>query len=251
MIQDLHSHTYYSFCGRGKPEETVEAAIRGGIQLFGITDHAHGVGHGTYDIYKADDDNKFADYGETLLRYYDHMNLIRQKYADKITVLLGIELHTGIRAPRATIPDGVDVSFFDYCLVENLDWEGSVTEGDIFTFAKRCNTPAVGIAHTDLFTFLYQTGRDPGEFFKRMAEENIFWEMNVSYDSPHHYFEHPYVQEFFRTPRQQEIVRESGVKLSVGFDGHRPGEYKADRVAHYCRLVEKLGIPMIFEELVK
>ena len=42
MIQDLHSHTYYSFCGMDRPETVIEAAIAGGIELFGISDHAHG-----------------------------------------------------------------------------------------------------------------------------------------------------------------------------------------------------------------
>ena len=39
MIQDLHAHTYYSFCGQDTPEAIVEAAIAGGLDLFGITDH--------------------------------------------------------------------------------------------------------------------------------------------------------------------------------------------------------------------
>ena len=38
MIQDLHSHTYYSFCGKDAPETVIEAAIDGGIELFGIDD---------------------------------------------------------------------------------------------------------------------------------------------------------------------------------------------------------------------
>ena len=33
MIQDLHSHTYYSFCGADTPEQVVETAIAGGIEL--------------------------------------------------------------------------------------------------------------------------------------------------------------------------------------------------------------------------
>ena len=45
MIQDLHSHTYYSFCGKDSPETIVEAAITGGIELFGICDHNHGIGN--------------------------------------------------------------------------------------------------------------------------------------------------------------------------------------------------------------
>ena len=36
MIQDLHSHTYYSFCGADTPEQVVETAIAGDI--IGIYD---------------------------------------------------------------------------------------------------------------------------------------------------------------------------------------------------------------------
>ena len=36
MYQDLHSHTYYSFCGKDAPEAVVEAAIAGGLELFGL-----------------------------------------------------------------------------------------------------------------------------------------------------------------------------------------------------------------------
>ena len=52
MIQDLHSHTYYSLCGKDRPEEIVEAAIAGGIELFGICDHNHGIGNGRREIFK-------------------------------------------------------------------------------------------------------------------------------------------------------------------------------------------------------
>ena len=44
MLQDLHSHTYYSYCGGDRPEEIIEAAIAGGIELFGINDHVNGMG---------------------------------------------------------------------------------------------------------------------------------------------------------------------------------------------------------------
>ena len=80
-----------------------------------------------------------------------------------------------------------------------------------------------------------------------MAEQNIFWEMNVSYDSIHNYKEHPYMLAFFENEKQQQIVRDSGVKLSVGFDGHRVEDYLPERVAYYCRRLEELEIPMIFD----
>ena len=248
MIQDLHSHTYYSFCGKDKPEEIIEAAIAGGIELFGISDHAHGVGHGRKSVYYASKDCDFSDYEQTLLHYFDHINLLKEKYADKITLLRGIELNTGHHLAR--MPEKFDVSFFDYCLIENLDWKESITKGDLFAFAKRCGCTA-GIAHTDLFGFLEQKGFDPKDYFKRMADANIFWEMNVSYDSTHGYREHPYLLEFFQNEAQQTIVRDSGVKLSVGFDGHKVEDYLPDRVAYYCRRLEELQIPMVFKELLQ
>ena len=249
MIQDLHSHTYYSFCGMDKPEAIVEAAIAGGIELFGISDHAHGVGHGRNDVYYAAADGvTFSRYERTLTRYYDHISLLKEKYAGRIKLLSGIEVNTQKSIPQAALPARVDVSFFDYCLVEHLDYEDSLTEGDIFSFARRCGCRVTGIAHTDLFAHIERLGADPLDYFKRMAEQNIFWEMNVSYDPTHNYREHAYVNRFLQDERQQEILRESGARLSVGFDGHRVEHYLPDRVIHYCEAIKRLGLPLVFEE---
>ena len=111
---------------------------------------------------------------------------------------------------------------------------------------KRCGCPAVVIAHTDLFAHIAKIGADPADYFKRMAEQNIFWEMNVTYDSIHKYIEHPYLLEFFRNEKQQEIVRRSGARVSVGFDGHRVEDYLPQRIADFCKKLEELEIPMIF-----
>lgn len=249
MIQDLHSHTYYSFCGKDRPEEIIEAAIAGGIELFGISDHAHGVGHGKIEVYHAAGDGvTFSNYGRMLTRYYDHICLLKYKYAGKIKVLSGIEINTQRGLPQAALPEGVDVSFFDYCLIEHLDYEDSLTGGDIFSFAKRCGCDAVGIAHTNLFAHIEKIGAEPLDYFKRMADMNIFWEMNVSYDSIHGYREHEYVGRFLSDELQQEIVRQSGVRLSVGFDGHRVEDYRPDRVVNCCERLKESGISLVFEE---
>lgn len=245
MIQDLHSHTYYSFCGADRPEEVVEAAINGGIKLFGICDHNYGIGYGRYDFFVSGASDISGDYGRNLVRYFDHINLVKEKYADKIKLLRGIEVAT-LKEGKYALPEGVDISFFDYCLVENLDNAATYTEGDLFGYAKRCACP-VGVAHTDLFAHAERQGISPYDYFSRMAEANIFWEMNVSYDSIHHYREHSYMLRFFEDEEQQDIVRRSGVRLSVGFDGHRCREYRADRVIDYCKKLEAMGIPFAFE----
>ncbi len=251
MIQDLHSHTYYSFCGGDSPETVVEAAIEGGIELFGICDHNHGVGFGRWDAFDAPEETVPNSYGKyALRRYYDHINLVREKYADRIRVLRGIEITAHLNIPKIALPSDADVSFFDYCLIENPDIENSIIKRDLFSFAERCACSNVGVAHTDMFTFIRAIGEEPYRYFKRMAERNIFWEMNVSYDSIHKYRELPYMLEFFENKEQQAIVRESGVRLSVGFDGHRVQDYLPGRIADYCRRITEMGIKMAFEDSV-
>ena len=248
MIQDLHSHTYYSFCGKDSPETIIEAASRGGVEIFGICDHNYGVGFGSFDAYEAKIDTPIDRYNALLKKYYDDISIVKEKYAGKIHVLCGIEVATDSSRARAPLPDNVDISFFDYCLIESLARDDSTTNGDLFGFAKRCGCKTVGIAHTDMFSFIASRGEDPYRYFKRMAEQNIFWEMNVSYDSIHNYQEHKYMLEFFRNTEQQAIVRESGVRLSVGFDGHRVEDYLPERVADYCHRITEMGIRMAFEE---
>ncbi len=246
MIQDLHAHTYYSFCSEDKPEKVVETAILGGIQQLGFCDHNYGVGCARTDFCYDKGARLDADYGKTLVRYYDHMNLVKEKYRNKINILCGIEICTLKSRDSYALPLNTDVSFFDFCLIENLDSPFSITDGDLFAYAKRCKCPT-GVAHTDLFSFIKSRGEDPYRYFRRMAEDGIFWEMNVNYDSLHSFKSHDYVTEFFKNKEQQEIVRKSGVRLSVGFDSHIAREYKATKVQTACKLIKDMGIHLVFE----
>ncbi len=246
MIQDLHAHTYYSFCSKDKPERMIETAIAAGVQLLGISDHNYGVGCARTEFCWNHGTRLDADYEGTLTRYYDHMNLLRDKYAKKIKILCGIEVCTLKSEHSYALPNSADISFFDFALVENLDHPMSVTKGDLFAFAKRCGCP-VGVAHTDMFRFISERGEDPYRYFRKMAEQGIFWEMNVNYDSVHGFKTHDYVTEFFKNKQQQEIVKRSGVRLSVGFDGHACAEYKPQRVQTACKLIKDMGIRLAFE----
>ncbi len=246
MIQDLHAHTFYSFCSNDKPETVIETAINNGIQMLGICDHNYGVGCARTEFCWGKGTRLDADYEKTLVRYYNHMNLLREKYAKKIKILCGIEICTLAGKDSYALPNMADVSFFDFALIENLDHPMSVTKGDLFAYAKRCGCP-VGVAHTDMFAFIKARGKDPYRYFKKMAEAGIFWEINVNYDSVHQFRVHDYVTEFLKNKEQQEIIRRTGVKLSVGFDGHAAKEYKALRVKNACKIIQDAGIHLIFE----
>ena len=69
--------------------------------------------------------------------------------------------------------------------------------------------------------------------------------MNVSYDSTHQYREHEYVKEFFRNTDQQKLIRDVGLQISVGFDGHKMEDYRVDRVRDACRFLSENGFNLL------
>ena len=60
-------------------------------------------------------------------------------------------------------------------------------------------------------------------------------------------YETDYMLRFFEDKEQQAIIRESGVRLSIGFDGHRIEDYLPERVKEYNNRLSALGIKKIFE----
>ncbi|MBR5515168.1 MAG: PHP domain-containing protein [Clostridia bacterium] len=221
MIADIHNHTYYSGCGKDHPEKLIEAAIKGGIEVFGISDHNYGI-----------DDRKS--------NYVNQIRQLADKYKDKIKVLCGIEISSYYyQLP----PEDWDCHEFDYALVENLQNDDCKIT-DIPAFAKKFKC-RVGIAHTDLFYYCKNRKLYALDFFKSLASANIFWEMNMSYDSIHGWREHTYMLEFFKNEEQQAIVKESGIELSVGFDGHRIEDYDPKRIHYACNKIEELGLKLV------
>jgi len=238
MVLDIHSHTYYSHCGRDDPHLIIDEAVKAGYDIFGICDHNHGVicyPDGTHDHAQ----EKFDAYLETQTN-------LREEYKDKITLWRGIEVCT---EPNYSLPDNIDISNFDYALIECIDHPSSIISVEngksrVFDYVKKLGCKC-GIAHTDLFGFISYNNWNPLDFFKRMKENNMFWEMNVSYDSIHSYREHQYVKDFMANEEFQDIIRKSGVEISVGFDGHRVEDYRPDRVINMCQFLEERQISLV------
>ena len=207
MKIDLHSHTRYSNCGQDDPEKLIVEMIKNGVEIFGICDHNYGI-------------------GDREREYLKEIRSLQKKYADKIKIFCGIEICT---RPGLEPVEGKTFSEYDYCLIEDLDNPASVMNGDIINYTKNFGCP-VGIAHTDLFKFISDNGWESKKYLKELALAGIFWELNVNYDSIHRYREHQYVQDFFKNTAQQNAVKEAGLFVSIGFDGHRLEEYNANRV---------------------
>lgn len=222
---DIHSHTYYSDCGRDDPHDLIKMAIRNGMSVLGISDHAYGI-----KDRKPQYEKEFRDLAE--------------QYADRIKVLCGIEINT---IPRFyDEKDAELIKNYDYCLIECINDPESVAYDDFIGFCKKFDIPC-GIAHTDLFAMCEKRGYDPLEYFTTLAENNIFWEMNVTYDSIHQYREHPYVIDFMNDSKKLEIVKKSGVCVSIGLDSHRYEDYDGYKAHYMYDFLVKNGIRLVSE----
>ena len=94
----------------------------------------------------------------------------------------------------------------------------------------------------NLFDYCDTYGFDPETYFKQLAEQGVFWELNVSYDSIHNYKRHAYVADFMNDPQKIAIVKRSGLKMSIGLDSHRCDEYYAYTLYKTYRFLKDNGI---------
>ncbi|MBE5817488.1 MAG: PHP domain-containing protein [Clostridiales bacterium] len=231
-IFDLHNHTHYSFCGRGEMEDLVKVGIENGIKTMGISDHNYGI-------------------GERKREYHDEVRFLAEKYSNEIRLLCGIEIEVFVDCFDFPKFDFSVISDYDYCLVEGIDCIHKVIEDhELLDFCSSIGLPC-GIAHYDLFEWANSHSIPPREFFAEMAKRNIFWEMNVRYDSVHQFEELAYVDDFFNDPEKIALIKELGVYVSVGSDCHRANEYPGKRVHDANDRLRQLGILTADELILK
>ena len=76
---DLHMHTVYCD-GKSTAEEMVLSAIEKGLDTVGISTHSF-----------TSEDNLYCIKSQDVVRFQQEVNALKQKYADKIRVLCGVE----------------------------------------------------------------------------------------------------------------------------------------------------------------
>lgn len=225
FISDLHSHTYYSDCGRDEPCALVKKAIGCGVAVLGITDHNYGI-------------------GSRKAEYLQEIRALADAYKDRIRILCGIEIST--LPEYYDIADAGEINGYDYCLLEHIDAPDSLVGDDLFGFCKGLGI-LCGIAHTDMFAYCAKWGYEPKAFFEEMGKNNIFWEMNVCYDSIHGFIEHEYVTDFVNDAQKQSLIRDCGVCISVGADSHRCEEYNNLRLGRMHEFLRAQNIKTVEE----
>ena len=207
-VTDLHNHTIFSYDGSNTPEEIIENAIAHGVDVIGISDHQFSI-------------------ESRLGEYFEYLCYCRRRYEGKIKLLFGLEIGTRPK-PNDFLASASE--YFDYVLFESLD---SPTAMDFYEFMEwqrlfKCRR---GLAHTDVFRLSERYGID---VLGEMCRNDIFWELNVSGNYPYYY-------DFLTNPNKREIIRRSGISVSIGSDTHSVEEYRFKQLRRANELVHKLG----------
>ncbi len=85
MTYNYHTHTYLCSHASGTPEEYVLKAIEGGITHMGFSEHMPHICKNGYEAWYRLPVNKVQS-------YIDQIESLRQKYQDKIKIIVGFEM---------------------------------------------------------------------------------------------------------------------------------------------------------------
>ena len=72
---------------------------------------------------------------------------------------------------------------------------------------------------------------------KILRDNDIFWELNTSGNYIYYY-------DFLTNEKKQQIIKESGIPVSVGSDTHYIAEYRKKQIRRANELLQKLNIPL-------
>jgi len=224
MIVDLHNHTPLCNHAEGTVDEYINAAIAKGTKIFGFSDHA-----------PMDFDPQYRMKFEEMQEYEARVLEAKEKYKNKITILLGYEVdylkgHMDDRVVHADVDYLIgSVHFIDGWGFDNPEFIGRYEREDIDeiwqkyfdTIEEMANSRLFDIVgHLDLikvFKFM------PNKNIKKMAKDallaikaaNMVLEINVAgYRKP--------VAEAYPSKELLEEAFKLNIPITFSSDAHKP-----------------------------
>ena len=166
MIVDLHNHTTLCNHAEGKMDEYVEKAIEKGVEYFGFSDHA-----------PMDFDTKYRMSFEQMDEYERNVLELKERYKDKINILLGYEVdYLKGHIDKRVLDRDVDyligsVHFVDKWGFDNPEFIGKYDELDIDEIWQTYFETIEAMAKSKLFDIVGHL--DLIKIFRFMPTKNI------------------------------------------------------------------------------
>ena len=145
MIIDLHNHTPLCNHATGDMQEYVNEAIKKGIKVFGFSDHA-----------PMNFDKKYRMKFEEMQKYENEVLKLKEKYKDKIKILLGYEVDFTPMVDEKVLQREVDyligsVHFLDNWGFDNPEFIKEWENRDVDDIYNEYFSKIIELANSKLF----------------------------------------------------------------------------------------------------
>ncbi len=217
MIVDLHNHTPLCNHAEGEPQEYVLSAIDAGTKIFGFSDHA-----------PMDFDPKYRMKFDDIESYEKEVKRLKEKYKEKITLLLGYEVdYLKGHMDRRVLDADVDyligsVHFLEGWGFDNPEFIGKWEEQNVDEIWQKYFDTIEEMAKSKLFDIVGHF--DLIKVFKFMPKGNI-----VTMAS-----------------KALLAIKESGMVLELNVAGYRKDIQEAYPSKELLAEAYKLNIPITF-----
>ena len=224
MRVDLHNHTPLCNHAEGTIDEYIDTALNKNIQIFGFSDHA-----------PMDFDQKYRMSFNDMKKYEQDIQDAKEKYADKLTILLGYEVdylegHMDERVLNADVDYLIgSVHFIDEWGFDNPEFIGQYENEDINEIWQKYFNAVQAMAESKLFdivghldlikVFKFMPSKDIKEIAKNaliaIKDADMVLEINAAgYRKP--------VAEAYPSKELLEEAFKLGIPITFSSDAHKP-----------------------------
>ena len=217
MIVDLHNHTVLCNHAEGSIDEYIIKAIEKGTKIFGFSEHA-----------PMDFDEKYRLNFEQMSEYENLILKAKEKYKDKIEILLGYEVdylegHMDKRVLNADVDYLIgSVHFIDKWGFDNPEFIGEYKERDIDEIWQKYFDAVEQMAKSKLFDIVGHI--DLIKVFKFMPRKNI---LDIAKNA-------------------LIAIKEADMVLEINMAGYRKPIHEAYPSLEILQEAFKLNIPITF-----
>ena len=201
---NLHNHSTWSD-GVYPPDHLVKMAILGGLTHIGISDH--------FFTDKLGPSRAYVD-ASRLDRYVSAVRDLAKEHADRIQVLVGLEVDWSPRSKARLSNLWQKINQLDYVLfeyVQSAEWEGR-SLGSLLAVRASIHIP-VGLAHNNLADNMIPP-YTPQELADLLQEHGIFVELSTDPVTAY------YARDDEANRQVWDALARSEVEFSVGSDTH-------------------------------
>jgi histidinol-phosphatase (PHP family) len=226
-VIDLHNHTPLCNHAQGLPQEYIQKAIKKGFKIYGFADHA-----------PMEFDKKYRMSFEEMKTYENEINSLKEKYKDKIKILLGYEVDFTPKKylDKRVLNANVDyligsVHFLDNWGFDNPEFIKEWDSRDVDDVYKEYFKYIEEMANSNLFQIVGHIdlikvfGYKPKTPIKDIAKNAIkaIKKANMAVEINTAGLRKP-IKELYPSDEILEMIVDEGIDLSLSSDAHDPSQ---------------------------